>query len=431
MIKGKFTINPKRVLYDIFEYLIALVMIMEGRGIYCYLSISSSWISYLLLMLLLIASFGCIALKSRRNVKKRGIILSLILACYFFAFSLVRFFNAIALYMFILAVFTIVLFYYSAAKDDGLPTLLVKYKNLMIFIAIISLFFWVFGSILNFIKPTGIEYTSWTRTGKLMPIDTFYHLYFEIPTQYITWGSNRIMRNCAIFTEPPMASLHFCVALMIELLLCKKKSKSHILILTLAILSTTSSMGFIVLVICLTWKYIYGQPKDRIIRLFKIFILPIIFIVGFLAVYEIIMKKLGTASGNIRLDDFVVGYKAWKSNLLLGAGYGNLKYIQSFMGSWRSNNIGFSNSLMQILAQGGIYFVLPYIFAFTCGIKKTINFKNWNSLIFIILILIMFIFTIVSYQYIIIYLLIYFYDMKFSLEGGQNNLYENPKIPEN
>jgi O-antigen ligase len=127
---------------------------------------------------------------------------------------------------------------------------------------------------------------------------------------------------------------------------------------------------------------------------------------------ELAMRKLGTDSGSVRLDDFKVGYNAWKSNPLFGAGIGNDKYIQSHMSSSRMYNIGFSNSIFQILAHGGLYLALLYFIPLFVGVKQAIKNKNITNMVFVISILYLVTFTIFSYQYLLFYLLIFIWQNK-------------------
>ena len=98
------------------------------------------------------------------------------------------------------------------------------------------------------------------------------------------------------------------------------------------------------------------------------------------------------------MDDFVAGFKAWMLHPIMGNGYGNSNSYVYMMSTFRIDRKGFSNSLMQILAYGGLYLLAPYAGSFGLGAYRYFKKADWNNLVFICLFLIMFIFTITSFQ---------------------------------
>lgn len=74
--------------------------------------------------------------------------------------------------------------------------------------------------------------------------------------------------------------------------------------------------------------------------------------------------------------------------------------------------MGFSNSLTQILVQCGLYIFVLYIYCFMKGIIQGIKNKNVNMVVFIIVFFALFAFTLVSYQYIVVVILLFMLSQK-------------------
>ena len=79
------------------------------------------------------------------------------------------------------------------------------------------------------------------------------------------------------------------------------------------------------------------------------------------------------------MDDYKAGVITWLQHPFLGSGLSNTNGIQQNMSAWRSYNTGFSNSIMEILAEGGIYLSLFYFYAFIKGLYSGVNKKNYNE----------------------------------------------------
>lgn len=105
----------------------------------------------------------------------------------------------------------IFVFFFFIQESNNRHELLLKYRNLMIFISAVSIVFWLLGSIFHLVHPSGVVQSVWTNTGNPKPVPNYFNLYFETQELY------GFARNTAIFTEAPMASLHFSIALFVEM----------------------------------------------------------------------------------------------------------------------------------------------------------------------------------------------------------------------
>lgn len=156
-----------------------------------------------------------------------------------------------------------------------------------------------------------------------------------------------------------------------------------------------------ILVVIKLMMKLEGFFKSKILMVICLIIL--VFTIGRF-INNMLEIKSSTTSYSDRIDDYVAGYKAWMENPLIGNGYGNNEVIKKYMSSFRKNNIGFSNSIFRVLAQGGVYLFSLYIIpCFIClfrGIKQRNKIQCLLSFLFIFL----FITTSFPYNYIAIYL---------------------------
>lgn len=404
--------NKVSIIYNIFEYFLAFALVLNCRTIWNYIPSMEHFFNFVFYFTIF-SVFGCILAKKMIcsiNVWK-SILACIIMVVYFSLYLLITEYNQIGFLKYMIIFITLIIYYYCCCDEQDFPSVLYKYSNIIIFISIISIFLWMFGSQMHVLSPSDYIYSTWSDTGQAKLVSSYYGLYYETQTMPFL-GLENFIRNTAIFTEAPMASFNFSIALVIELFFKKEVKRSRYLILIFAILTTASTTGCIAIIGSLYFMFLKLDSNDRLITAIKLILIPITCLICFIGIYWITMKKLDSGSGSIRIDDFIVGYKAWKQNPLFGGGYNNEDYIKSFMGAWRNYNTGFSNSIMQILAQGGIYLTSLYVLCFGKGIRASLIKKNKDSFYGITIIIFVFAITVVTYQYLMIILLIFFVNMK-------------------
>ncbi len=402
---SKASLSVKERLFNVIEYCLAIILIFDFRSFWSR-SENYSFISGNSIALVLI-SIGLLCIiysnKSKRKRFIQCIYIIILLTVYLLSFMLLSRSSTEMTLRFILYIDVLILYQCFCSKNKKF-SLLQKLDRIICLIAIVSLFFWVFGSILGIVHPTGTVITDWTgMEGVKRSVKTYYNLYFE-PHSYSIFGV-KIVKNSGIFTEGPMASFVFVTALLYELYLAENKNIKTIALLCVAIVSTISTTGYLITIIAFMISYL--QTKRRgVFQTIKILILPIMLIVGIVAFSSVLETKLSSVSGSIRMDDFSAGFKAWMDSPLWGNGIGNSNSFQQYMSSFRSFNLGFSNSLMNILAFGGIMLFLPYLFAFAYIIKRSANNRNYHLLAFFILFFTMFLITLAPFQALIVYIFI-------------------------
>nr|AXB83697.1 hypothetical protein DRB99_01700 [Clostridium butyricum] len=278
--------------------------------------------------------------------------------------------------------------------------LLNKFSKLITILSVISITFWLFGSVLKLINSTNTIYLSW---GNGRTILSYYNIYFE--TQKTTVGTLSFIRNSSIFTEAPMYSLLIIIALLYELYLSYNIKMKRIFILVVACLSSFSATGICLASIFIYIKLIFSRKNNKIIDLLLKFLTPILFICVILILKNMINVKSGTGSAFCRLDDYIASIKAWKDNILFGNGINNTLCIINYMNPERMSNLGLSNSLGVVLAQGGMYITAIYIYPCINIILKSIIQKRYNIVFFIFGLIILFILTIFMYNFILLLLI--------------------------
>lgn len=293
-------------------------------------------------------------------------------------------------------------------EQNQLKEWLIYYINITILLSVVSLFFWILGSNLNIISSTDYLINKWSDGGVAV---SYYNIYFE--TQRIAIMDNVIIRNSGIFAEAPMWNLILSIALMIQtLFLGRNNYKTFILVLT--ILSTVSTTGIYVIGLIIAYKIIFevsGWKKYIALTLVPILLLVLSF------VWE---NKSETASASIRFDDFYAGIKAWSDSIFFGSGFSSgLRVIESYMDTTIRANLGYSNSLFLILAQGGIIllvlYLLPMILIF---VKRK---YSYDTKFFIILLIVIFSTTIFVDTYIFAFIIGFTYSIVLIGELDEKN----------
>ena len=378
-------------------YMLSVILVFEMRSIWTSMP-KYSRINDLLLMALV--GTTVLYILSRKHYTRHfltGIITTSALCAYLFLYYFYDEYKAESFPKMVLRMCVICLLCF-AMREEHKQKLFELIEKIIIVIAVVSLTFWLVGSLLGIIQPSGIEYTIWSSTdGSEVPVNNYYHLYFE--TQYQHFFTTTIIRNSAIFTEAPMCSFMFCFAFLVELFKKKKYNVKICILLLISIVTCISTTGYVVAILAIFLKYVISNTgKNTVSSVLKLAIAPIVLIILVLVMEYVFESKLQTTSGSLRMDDFAAGFKAWMLHPIMGNGYGNSNSYVYMMSTFRIDRKGFSNSLMQILAYGGIYLFAPYAGSFCLGAYRYFKRADWNNLVFICLFMVMFIFTITSFQ---------------------------------
>lgn len=402
------TINV--TLNNFMGYVFAFAIVLDFNTVWKSDFSVSKQLPYVILGLMLISLYVYLLGK---NISKKQVISVVIgtflIFGYFGLHYLLRPYNIGSVVIFLLHVWILFMLLTVENGSQEIVSLLLKYKNIMIVVAIISLFFWIFGSVLGIISSTGNIQIGWAGGENGVSIPSYYGLYYEAQ-RINTFGEAGLPRNTAIFTEAPMSSFAFCAAFLIEAYLSKSVNYMTIFVLSLAIISTISSTGIVFLLIMITVKYIRNISGPFLKQFFLVLgLFGVIFLLGYISL-QLFSEKSDTMSAILRADDYLVGFSAWISQPLFGNGIGNTDALLAHMDSWRAIDPslqGFSNGPFLILSQGGLYFFIFYIYAFFHSFTMSLKHRLWKHLIFSFIILYLFILTVVPYTILFLLLLLY------------------------
>ena len=250
----------------------------------------------------------------------------------------------------------------SLYENRNMGFFLKTYSNIMMTIAVISLFFWIFGSLLNVLP--GRREVTYFWADKYNPSYTYYYLYFENPLQN---RGEAISRNLGVFPEAPGYACFLTLGMLIDVVRRKdlmnpetiRKNTYRLLIWFITLLSTGSSKGIIIVLAVIALKYLFRKSNRPWKQVLKSITCIILFLAASAASIYVLEGKLSTGSGAIRIDDLQAGLKTWQQHPLFGAGYMNGDAIRANWKLWRDNE-GLSMGLAVLLGYGGLFFLVLY-----------------------------------------------------------------------
>lgn len=393
----KIKINKQRF----FECLVAVFLVLNGQSMWSKLETVQGWFSWLILAGLWFAAIGILYCSNSGIITKKTVFSVFLIIAYLAVYICVRPVKISNTLQLVLSVIAISMIVFGTKDISGV---LQYYRRTIIIIAAISLFFWIFGSMLSYLQPSGEIYSVWTGEGDHVLVKNYYYLYFQLQMSNIKHID--AVRNIAFFCEAPMAALHFSVAFLIEMFFRKRPSKINIALLVIATISTISITGYLVLMAGFSAKYLLSKPKQKLIHAIKVISIPVAIGLVVCVVLYLYNLKADTGSGYARLNDFAVGYQVWKKHFLFGVGYGNYDEIKNMMPLWRSSNTGFSNSIMLVVDYGGLYFGVAYLFSIVKGMIGAVKYKKYNNLSFLLIFTCIFIVTNIPFVYLTLFIVL-------------------------
>ena len=169
-------------------------------------------------------------------------------------------------------------------------------------------------------------------------------------------------------------------------------------ILIITLLTTFSTTGYLLLIIIYLYKvfrYLMRKNSRSLKNNSLKYIIIVISIIAVALCAFLLVNRLRTSSGSTRVDDYVASYKAWiNSSIIKGVGFGNEDTIKLYMSDFRKDNQGLSNSLMVIIAEGGLYLLLIYFIPFLISSISFYKQKKYEYLYFNVIVLFLLISTI-------------------------------------
>ena len=298
-------------------------------------------------------------------------------------------------------VITIVLMLLFFNNEDNIRNVMQRCSKILCFMALVSLFFWIFGSILHVFNPSN-ELTIYVNDVPRVK-QSYFFLQYEMQMEDI-FGASSIWRNTGFFYEGPKYTLLLSMMLAYELFIERRTSYKRCIVFSITALSTMSMTG--VYAVGLTWiLYLFVRfPVNSNQGLFfRTFLVLVLFGIGTqVASYfeNMFLLKASTASYSTRMDNYQAGFAAWIERPILGSGYLNMTDVIAHYSSFRLNDIGYSNSIFRVLAQGGIYLAFIYVVPMVKSIQEAVVTRNSKKIRFLLIFLYYFITTSFPYNYI-------------------------------
>ena len=305
----------KITLINFLEYLLAFCIVIECESMLTWSIEYGKFIKILILSLLLF-SVGFLTIINIRwiKVEKSKWELFLIFIMFSVIFVIINFNNVTKSVLFLLVLFIFGLYRTSIDSiNHNSLELMKKIINVVFVLAIISIVFWILGSVLKVLE-TNVEIIV-TRNKIIQNIKGYYHLYYESQMEN-TFGFN-FYRNCGIFYEAPKYSLLLSIALMMEVFLVKRKVTFKAIMLIVTIISTFSLTGIVLVVFVVLSNFMISKSNLKIFSYIKWVSIFSLILITLIIIGNLLNVKSTTNSYSDRLDDYIAGYKAWTVNPIL------------------------------------------------------------------------------------------------------------------
>ena len=202
--------------------------------------------------------------------------------------------------------------------------------------------------------------------------------------------NSQYIRNYGITWEPGAFAILLSSALYCKLNFYKKINVVSIAILTIALITTFSTMGYFVLAVIylVSLKRGFRSKKATIIVASCVVVLLIVFILLPESVKELVFSKLSglftgstTETTQARLDAIKYPGEAFLSSPLVGVGYDRFAYINEVY----CNNVA-TNTIMNWFAIMGVLFGFPCAYGYLSFATKCTRYSRGNVIGFLILI---------------------------------------------
>lgn len=370
------------------QYVLVFLIVLESRSVYSRLLNSSSnriIIAGIILSVLLIILFNL-----KLKIKRQNVFFLIFYYIFMSIFLLSDMgdykINFVVIFLILLPLFFIMFCLYRVTDIVNISKI---YVDIIFTISIVSLFFYVIGSLLKII-PTNVHILmDW---GGIKEVAGYSYLHFNAQTTVLF--NETILRNTSIFVEGPMFALH----LMFAMVLSSNKNKNilnrYSVIFCITTFSTLSITGILYCLFLLSYRYIVFN-KTRI----KFILLPVVSMFVLIISTTLFMEKQTTRSYDIRNNDYNAGLQVFKKYPIFGSGFLNYDIVKKYMSDFRMYNTGLSSSFIIILTQGGIYLTIFYLIPMVGNCIKLYTNKKTNMTLFQVMLLQLCLMFSSTYQY--------------------------------
>ena len=402
-------------------YILALLIILN-HSVYYYIDTSKIFIQVFLLVWTFTTYMVITGWKTRigKKIKKKlYLAIGLAIICLVAMNAEGEIVSFVSRYLYFIPLLILIL---DELKEEKL-TLIYAISDIIFGIAVISLFFWLYGTFLDLIQPTNFLSIEWAGfcKGDIKGGYNYMYLYYEVQRAPETVIKYISCRNCAIFCEGPAYAFMLSLALVVENFFRQKKRISKIVILWLVMLTTLTSSTIMYMMVFMLLRWYLNNKGSRKTRTL---IIPIMVLIFLFALWLVILNKSNQTSVAIRLGGYLGALKSLGNKPVAGYGY---SYDPTIFGA------GITDSLSDVAVRGGLLFIAYYLLPFISYIINAIwtmikNKKNYNKSrdkIFALFVWGIYAFstTILTYTFIMLVIVAYGYS---SLGGDEES--ENKKI---
>lgn len=237
-----------------------------------------------------------------------------------------------------------------------------SFVNVVAVVAALSLVLWLLGPISGTLSPNCVIENHWTGTDYYVMTPGYYWLQYTPQTMGVANGMMAVVRNTSFFAEAPMYSLVLTTAFVVEAFFTERPRRLVLVLLAVTVVTTISTAGIVAVLFAALFRLLLSsQGKSRQYKVLLTLAFLVLLAVVLAFSRQLIDTKLGSGSGSIRLDDLQAGMRAWSNNYLLGNGFDSTDLVNTYKSAFRANNMGFSNTLMDVLSKGGIVYLLVYL----------------------------------------------------------------------
>lgn len=400
------------------QYILLTIILIECNSVYSQLYryhyyIRGSLIAIAILILLIFLVLG-----NKKKQVNTNIILNSIF--YVLACSIIMLLNSdklngkIIIILIFMCFLPLMLLYISCLNRYELRSFLDKFVQIVFIISAVSLFFWIFGSILKLISPINQLKVVWGKPYTLM--DNYAFVYFD-SKQVQDWVVTNMLipRNISIFAEAPMFAFVILVAMIFNnnfnsCILNKNKRIIINIIFIITLFSTISVTGVVcgLLLIFSNLMKFYNNLTTCKKKIF-IIILVVFMLICLPTCIDLVQNKMSTSSTSARIMDLKNGFHVFTENPFIGKGIGHSREFEDNV----ETGYGYSNTIIPALTDGGMILTIIYlspliVYAIYIVKSKKINIYD----IVMLLVYLIIIFTIaVQYRMLLMLLvcIIYYY----------------------
>lgn len=392
------------------ETIIAICIILDCESVWKWMHGSGYF--RLMLSLCFITSLLCLLIIKKNGLRRKEYIAAVCIGLYLAFFLIYNMFaNSARTVNTVEFVTTIALMLLALHDTKIIRDVMQRCSTVLCFMAAASLFFWLFGSVCHILKPMQTLTVYVNNIPLTKP--SYFYIQYEMQQEEVL-GFSGLYRNTGIFLEGPKYVLIISLLLAYELFIATITSYKRCIVFSLVILSTMAMTGiYAVCLIWVLWLFVHFPAKTTKNLIMRTCFIVALFFTGIQIVpylNDSFSVKTNTASYNTRMDNYQAGFAAWLEKPLMGYGYQNMDGIIAHYSSFRSNDVGYSNSIFRILAQGGLYLFSIFLTPIGKAIKDSIQKKDSKKAAFILIYLYYFITTSFPYSYLnyIVLLMLFF-----------------------